>query len=84
ILGAAEAPEMSMDERLHHLFARLPEAKVHLYGKGERPDRKIGHLNVLGDDAVEVREKAERAAHWMSHADRPLRRVWPWNARYAP
>ncbi|MGW8648603.1 5-(carboxyamino)imidazole ribonucleotide synthase, partial [Nocardia salmonicida] len=32
ILGAAQAPEMSMDERLHHLFARLPEAKVHLYG----------------------------------------------------
>ncbi|MEV6660009.1 5-(carboxyamino)imidazole ribonucleotide synthase [Nocardia fluminea] len=68
ILGAAEAPEMSMDERLHHLFARLPEAKVHLYGKGERPDRKIGHVNILGDDATEVREKAERAAHWMSHA----------------
>jgi 5-(carboxyamino)imidazole ribonucleotide synthase len=68
ILGAAQAPEMSMDERLHHLFARLPEAKVHLYGKGERPDRKIGHVNVLGADATEVREKAERAAHWMSHA----------------
>ncbi|MFD3705606.1 5-(carboxyamino)imidazole ribonucleotide synthase [Nocardia sp. NPDC058658] len=68
ILGAAEAPEMSMDERLHHLFARLPEAKVHLYGKGERPDRKIGHINILGDDVVTVREKAERAAHWMSHA----------------
>ncbi|MGW5315206.1 5-(carboxyamino)imidazole ribonucleotide synthase [Nocardia thailandica] len=68
ILGAAQAPAMSMDERLHHLFARLPEAKVHLYGKGERPDRKIGHVNVLGDDVAEVREKAERAAHWMSHA----------------
>jgi len=68
ILGAAQAPEMSMDERLHHLFARLPEAKVHLYGKGERPDRKIGHINILGDDVTEVRDKAERAAHWMSHA----------------
>ncbi|MEV0033816.1 5-(carboxyamino)imidazole ribonucleotide synthase [Nocardia sp. NPDC050793] len=68
ILGAAQAPEMSMDERLHHLFARMPEAKVHLYGKGERPDRKIGHINILGDDVAEVREKAERAAHWMSHA----------------
>lgn len=67
ILGAPEAPEMSMDERLHHLFARMPEAKVHLYGKSERPDRKIGHINVLGDDVAEVREKAERAAHWMSH-----------------
>ncbi|PWV77473.1 5-(carboxyamino)imidazole ribonucleotide synthase [Nocardia neocaledoniensis] len=68
ILGAPEAPTMSMDERLHHLFARLPEAKVHLYGKGERPDRKIGHVNILGDDVTETREKAERAAHWMSHA----------------
>ncbi|WP_255284069.1 5-(carboxyamino)imidazole ribonucleotide synthase [Nocardia alba] len=68
ILGAAQAPEMAMDERLHHLFARLPDAKVHLYGKGERPDRKIGHINILGEDTTEVREKAERAAHWMSHA----------------
>ncbi|WP_253782683.1 5-(carboxyamino)imidazole ribonucleotide synthase [Nocardia amikacinitolerans] len=68
ILGAEQAPEMSMDERLHHLFARMPDAKVHLYGKGERPDRKIGHINILGDDVAEVREKAERAAHWMSHA----------------
>ncbi len=68
ILGAPEAPAMSMDERLHHLFARLPEARVHLYGKGERPKRKIGHVNILGDDVAEVREKAERAAHWMSHA----------------
>ncbi|MGQ4597433.1 5-(carboxyamino)imidazole ribonucleotide synthase [Nocardia sp. R6R-6] len=68
ILGAAQAPAMSMDERLHHLFARMPEAKVHLYGKSERPDRKIGHVNILGDDVAEVREKAERAAYWMSHA----------------
>ncbi|GGK56253.1 N5-carboxyaminoimidazole ribonucleotide synthase [Nocardia camponoti] len=66
ILGAAEAPEMSMDERLHHLFARMPDAKVHLYGKGERPNRKIGHINILGNDVEFVREKAERAATWMS------------------
>lgn len=68
ILGAAQAPAMSLDERLHHLFARMPEAKVHLYGKSERPSRKIGHINVLGEDAATVREQAERAAHWMSHA----------------
>lgn len=72
ILGAEQAPEMSMDERLHHLCARMPEAKVHLYGKGERPDRKIGHVNIVGavDQGVEdVRERAERAAHWMSRAE---------------
>ena len=59
-----------MDERLHHLMARMPEAKVHLYGKGERKDRKIGHVNIVGreGETVEaVRERAERAATWMSH-----------------
>lgn len=78
VLGAPQAPEMSMDERLHHLFARLPEAKVHLYGKSERPGRKIGHVNVLGaaDGEVgneayvaSVRERAMRAAHWLSHGE---------------
>ncbi len=49
VLGAAEKPAMSMDERLHHLFGRIPDAKVHLYGKEERPGRKIGHVNVLGE-----------------------------------
>ncbi|WP_137874361.1 5-(carboxyamino)imidazole ribonucleotide synthase [Rhodococcus sp. Q] len=77
VLGAPEAPAMTMDERLHHLFARMPDAKVHMYGKGERKDRKIGHVNVMGavggsiDDpayVAAVRERAERAAHWLSHA----------------
>jgi 5-(carboxyamino)imidazole ribonucleotide synthase len=78
VLGAPEAPSMTMDERLHHLFARLPEARVHLYGKSERPGRKIGHVNVLGaatgslgdaDYVAEVRERAVRAAHWLSHGE---------------
>lgn len=78
VLGAAEAPAMSMDERLHHLFGRIPEARVHLYGKGERAGRKLGHVNITGsypaspDDpgvVAEVRERAERAAHWLSHAE---------------
>jgi 5-(carboxyamino)imidazole ribonucleotide synthase len=78
VLGAQRTPAMSMDERLHHLFARMPDARVHLYGKGERPGRKIGHVNILGaaggsldDDAyvADVRERAARAAHWLSHAE---------------
>ena len=68
VLGAPRTPAMSMDERVHHLFGRIPDAHVHLYGKGERPGRKIGHVNVLGDDVAVVRERAERAAHWLSHA----------------
>jgi 5-(carboxyamino)imidazole ribonucleotide synthase len=70
VLGGAERmPQMSMDERLHHLFARLPDARVHLYGKDERPGRKVGHVNFLGGAAADVanlRERAERAAHWLS------------------
>ncbi len=69
VLGAPETPAMSMDERMHHLFARMPEAKVHMYGKGERPGRKIGHVNMLGSDVTDLRERAVRAAHWLSHAE---------------
>lgn len=72
VLGAPETPAMTMDERLHHLFARYPDARVHLYGKGERPGRKIGHINLLGvgaQDSATLRERAESAAHWLSHAE---------------
>ena len=69
VLGADTAPSMVIDERLHHLMGRVPDAHVHLYGKAERPGRKIGHVNVLGADVGVVRERAERAAHWLSHAE---------------
>ncbi|MGE2816917.1 5-(carboxyamino)imidazole ribonucleotide synthase [Mycobacterium heidelbergense] len=74
VLGAAQPPAMAADERLHHLFARMPDARVHLYGKAERPGRKVGHINFLGsfpgtDTAglAKLRERAELAAHWLSH-----------------
>ncbi|MBY0441246.1 MAG: 5-(carboxyamino)imidazole ribonucleotide synthase, partial [Mycobacteriaceae bacterium] len=70
ILGAPQASQMTVDERLHHLFARMPEARVHLYGKGERPGRKVGHVNFLGADAAQTDElcaRAAAAAHWLSH-----------------
>ncbi|CQD07880.1 phosphoribosylaminoimidazole carboxylase ATPase subunit [Mycobacterium lentiflavum] len=70
VLGAAQPPEMTVDERLHHLFARMPDARVHLYGKQERPGRKVGHVNFLGTDMAQLaalRKRAELAAHWLSH-----------------
>ena len=39
---------MPLDERVHHLLARFPDVKVHLYGKAERPARKVGHVTALG------------------------------------
>jgi 5-(carboxyamino)imidazole ribonucleotide synthase len=56
---------ISVDERVHHLFAEDPAARVHLYGKSVRPGRKIGHVTVLGDDLATVRARAARAARWL-------------------
>jgi len=70
VLGAPQPPAMTVDERLHHLFARMPDARVHLYGKAERPGRKIGHINFLGTGTAglaKLRQRAELAAHWLSH-----------------
>ena len=64
VLGGP-AGGMSTDERLHHLFAEDPGARVHLYGKQSRPGRKIGHVTVLGDDLASVRARAARAAWWL-------------------
>ena len=37
-------------------------AHVHLYGKGARPGRKLGHVTVCGDDAEVTRSRAWSAA----------------------
>ncbi|MGJ7908836.1 5-(carboxyamino)imidazole ribonucleotide synthase [Actinopolyspora sp. H202] len=71
ILAAPTEPRMSVDERVHHLFARFPGAKLHLYGKTERPGRKVGHVNMLGERMDEVSERARLAAHWLAHAEWP-------------
>ena len=75
VLGAPQQPAMTamtLDERLHHLFSRMPDARVHLYGKAERPGRKIGHVNFLGAhiaDSTRLCERAELAAHWLSRGE---------------
>ena len=40
----------------------VPGARLHLYGKSTRPGRKLGHVTVTGDNAVEVRRLAWQAA----------------------
>ncbi len=46
-------------------MAHDPEVKVHMYGKGVRPGRKIGHVNVLGDDLDDLRARAGHAADYI-------------------
>jgi 5-(carboxyamino)imidazole ribonucleotide synthase len=69
VLGGAPGG-MSIDERLHHMFAAEPGVKVHLYGKQVRPGRKIGHVTALGDDLDEVRERARHAADYLRNGPR--------------
>lgn len=56
---------IGMDERVHHLAARFPDVKIHLYGKEFRPARKLGHVNVCGSDYEALRRRAQLAATWL-------------------
>ena len=71
VLGAGSSPEMGVDERLHHLMARYPEAKVHLYAKPERPGRKIGHVTVCGQHLAVVRATAVASAAFLATGSWP-------------
>lgn len=49
-----------------HLMARNPRLKFHHYKKDARPGRKIGHVNLLGDDVVELTQEVQHALAYMS------------------
>jgi 5-(carboxyamino)imidazole ribonucleotide synthase len=55
-----------LDERVHHLAARWPAVKVHLYGKAPRPGRKIGHVTALGSAMPSLRADAVAAASYLA------------------
>ncbi len=48
-----------------HVMARDPGAKVHLYGKDVRRGRKIGHVDVSGEDLADLRKRAAHAADYL-------------------
>jgi 5-(carboxyamino)imidazole ribonucleotide synthase len=67
--GAASASDWAgpgLDERIHHFMAHWPAVKLHWYGKGQRPGRKLGHVTALGDDVDEVRARAVAAAKYLA------------------
>ncbi|MCR6690556.1 5-(carboxyamino)imidazole ribonucleotide synthase [Cellulomonas sp.] len=55
VLGSTRA---ELTDALPAVAALDPGAKVHLYGKDVRPGRKLGHVNVSGDDLADVRARA--------------------------
>jgi 5-(carboxyamino)imidazole ribonucleotide synthase len=70
VLGGPDDTTPALDERVHHLMARWPDVKIHLYGKGFRPGRKVGHVTALGSDLASVRQRARAAADYLSLGDR--------------
>jgi 5-(carboxyamino)imidazole ribonucleotide synthase len=67
--GAAAEPDWAgpvLDERIHHFMAHWPDVKLHWYGKGQRPGRKLGPVTALGDDLEETRARAVAAARYLA------------------
>ena len=50
----------------HHVFARDPGLKVHLYGKDVRPGRKVGHVTAVGADPHRLLERGRHAADYFA------------------
>jgi 5-(carboxyamino)imidazole ribonucleotide synthase len=67
--GPDDVVPKGLDERVHHLMARWPDVKIHLYGKQFRPGRKVGHVTALGDDLAAVRKRAAEAADYLMNGD---------------
>jgi 5-(carboxyamino)imidazole ribonucleotide synthase len=52
----------TLDARFASAMTEHPSAKVHTYGKAPRPGRKVGHVNVVGDDLDDAVYQARAAA----------------------
>jgi 5-(carboxyamino)imidazole ribonucleotide synthase len=68
--GPDDVVPKGLDERIHHCMARWPDVKIHLYGKGMRPGRKVGHVTALGDEVQDVRARAAAAADYLMNGER--------------
>lgn len=65
VLGGPAEGELT--DRFEPALAQHPTARVHTYGKSPRPGRKVGHVNVVGDDLEHVTYEARAAAaHFLS------------------
>jgi phosphoribosylaminoimidazole carboxylase (NCAIR synthetase) len=49
-----------------HCMAHDPELRIHLYGKEVKEGRKVGHVNISGDDVTDLLERAHHAADYLT------------------
>jgi 5-(carboxyamino)imidazole ribonucleotide synthase len=62
ILGTDSVPDSIFD---------IPSVTMHWYGKGKRPGRKMGHINVCGKDRVELISRLTQLADILPNDDFP-------------
>ncbi|WP_225723481.1 MULTISPECIES: 5-(carboxyamino)imidazole ribonucleotide synthase [Corynebacterium] len=65
VLGADFEPDTPIDARMDAVWRRFPQAKIHMYGKGWRPRRKMGHVNVTGESVEDIRRIARLCSHYI-------------------
>ena len=69
IVGPREVEGLpALYEAYRHVLARDPGLKVHLYGKENRPGRKLGHVTVIGEDLDDLLARAHHAADYFMGA----------------
>jgi 5-(carboxyamino)imidazole ribonucleotide synthase len=49
----------------------IPSVTMHWYGKGKRPGRKMGHINVCGKDRAELISRLSQLAEILPKDDFP-------------
>lgn len=80
LLGSADPDRagQSLHTALHAAMRRSPHSKIHLYGKDQRPGRKIGHINLLSqttrptEDYEATAKRLDRARHTAADTARIL------------
>lgn len=63
ILGSSKS---DMYRPYLHLLARTPAMKFHYYGKESKPGRKIGHVTLMGQELLQLRQEVEHALAYLS------------------
>ncbi|NBY15406.1 MAG: 5-(carboxyamino)imidazole ribonucleotide synthase [Actinobacteria bacterium] len=56
----------NLQSAYRHVMARDPNIKIHLYGKSVKPGRKIGHVNSVGDNLEDLKQRAWHAADYLT------------------
>ncbi|WP_422139403.1 5-(carboxyamino)imidazole ribonucleotide synthase [Endozoicomonas sp. ALC020] len=59
------------EDTLPDAVIAMEGAHIHWYGKGKRPGRKMGHINVCGGSTVSVQNKLCELTQWLDQAAYP-------------